>query len=282
MTLGQTTEVIYWPSSSHDVADPRPQSGQGVTSLEIELDPLNKIHEQEKEDPLVFPNSPNSVEPSPDFATVTIANRVFPLAKVDLSFAPFRPDPQPTAIALKTPETGQGLTITPSDESKSGKLEKIQPRTLKRPKPSPEQLEASRKVWGEYSAQFERRYGITPDKPAAREWSLVKKLIEAVGVEWACHLVAYYLHTDHAFYVRACHPFGLIVQDKHKLSTELKSGKRVFYTDSLEAEKKQRSEQHVQTDWDEIEDPFETEEETRARHARLEAKKIARRINLLR
>jgi hypothetical protein len=174
------------------------------------------------------------------------------------------------------------LTITPSNESESGKLEKIQPRTLKRPKPTPEQLEASRKVWGEYSAQFERRYKIPPDKPAAREWSLVKKLIEAVGAEWACHLVAYYLHTDHAFYVRACHPFSLIVQDKHKLSTELKSGKRVFYTDALEAEKKQRSDQHVQTDWDEIEDPFETEEETRARHARLEAKKNARRTNLLR
>lgn len=278
--------------------EPHPRSNWTTTQVKLtsasvslkEIDSGNRINEQDKgnrgSSEHRISNDEKTQKPSPDSASVNLANRE-PESTPELDdwgypIEPTSPEPQPTAIALKTPETAQGLTIAPSNESESGKLEKIQPRALKKAKPTEEQLAASRAVWNEYAAQFLRRYGTPPDNPASKERSQVKQLIAAVGVEWALHLVAYYLHTDHAFYVRACHPFGMIVSDRHKLSTELKSGKRVFYTDSIEAEKKQRSQQHVQTDWDEIEDPFETEEETRARHARLEAKKNARRSNLLR
>lgn len=274
--------------------EPTPRSDWTVTQVKLtsesvslkEIDSGNRINEQDKGNRGYSEHRISNGEKTHDpFAQsqATEQPKIEPeLDDWGYPIEPTSPEPQPTAIALKTPVTGQGLTITPPNESESGKLEKIQPRALKRPKPTEEQLAASRAVWNEYSAQFERRYGTPPDRPSAKENSQVKQLISAVGVEWALHLVAYYLHTDHAFYVRACHPFGMIVSDRHKLSTELKSGKRVFYTDSIEAEKKQRSQQHVQTDWDEIEDPFETEEETRARHARLEAKKNVRRTNLLR
>lgn len=98
---------------------------------------------------------------------------------------------------------------------------------------NPERAKKTKKItspinsetWEQYKNAYRIRYGVEPIRNAKQN-SLIKKFVELVGQE-APNIIAFFLTSKNALYVRAGHDLTLAVRDAVKLTTEWKTGNQI-------------------------------------------------------
>lgn len=81
-------------------------------------------------------------------------------------------------------------------------------------------------VWESYSKAFEERYRLEPRRNSQTN-SLCKRLVELLGEDEASAVAAFYVTSDHDYYVNKGHDLKALIADASKLRTEWKTGKTI-------------------------------------------------------
>lgn len=130
--------------------------------------------------------------------------------------APPRPvpsDPVPSLPVPSDPIPSGGLRSAESDR---------EPDDGKHPAPTSE-------TWDAYAVAYEARYHEPPVRNAKTN-GILAQLLKRLRADEAPAVAAFYVRHPGAYYARAGHPVGLLLQDCEKLRTEWKTGSVVTET----------------------------------------------------
>lgn len=147
-------------------------------------------------------------------------------------------------------ETESGTEQEPSPEVRSQKLETIgqKPETRSHNNLKEKSKESARKraanglgsqVWEAYAQAYASRYGTEPVRNAKVN-SQITALIARIGIEAAPDVVAWYVGSNNAYYVKRGHAIGILLADAEKVATECKTKKHGTEAAAREADGKQK------------------------------------------
>ena len=111
----------------------------------------------------------------------------------------------------------------------------------------------SRKTWESYSKAYFKRYGVEPVRNAQVN-SILSRLVDAVGSEFAPRVAEYYLTSCNAWYLKKGHNVKFLLDDAQKLFTEMQTGQRMSNARANEADRLQSSGENWQSVIDEYGD----------------------------
>jgi hypothetical protein len=95
---------------------------------------------------------------------------------------------------------------------------------------------ACRVAWDAYKTAFTDRYGAAPIRDAKAN-AAIKAFVQSVGYEVAPAVARFYLTHGDAFYVRQCHPPGMLQKDAAKLHTEWVTGNQMTATRAMQSDR---------------------------------------------
>lgn len=98
--------------------------------------------------------------------------------------------------------------------------------------------ELNRLIWKSYSETYFRRYKVEPVRNAQVN-AKISALRARLGAE-AVEVVAFYVHSNNAFYARSLHAIGLCLKDAESLRTQWVKGRAVTEADVRNLEKANR------------------------------------------
>lgn len=81
-------------------------------------------------------------------------------------------------------------------------------------------------VWETYSSGYRARYGAAPTRDASAN-SICASLARSLPESDAVSITRHYLSSEDRLYVQRGHPLDLLMRDRQKLLTEVKTGRRV-------------------------------------------------------
>lgn len=97
---------------------------------------------------------------------------------------------------------------------------------------------ATRNTWGAYSQAYLNRYGVLPTRNAKVNGQ-VAQFCQRIAAEDAPHVAAFYVGHNSAYYVRAGHTLGALLQDAEKLRTEWATNNRITETAARQIDSRQ-------------------------------------------
>jgi hypothetical protein len=122
----------------------------------------------------------------------------------------------PDVDQLEIPDAGHSETqlVVAKKRKTKEKVISVEDARLRMPTPF---------VWNAYKDAFVARYGREPIRDAKVN-SIIRRLVERIGLDLSERLVPYFIRRDDAFYVNAGHEIGLCLLHCQKLVIDMESG----------------------------------------------------------
>jgi hypothetical protein len=162
-----------------------------------------------------------------------------PPSEIDPPSSPVTPEAgKSTAMAGIDPGHGRS---DPDPVSGSCSLDPDPDPVAKEPAPPEASQPETAATWRSYSDAYRRRYGAAPLRNAKVNGQLAQ-FLKRVPRAQAPDVAAFYVEHNGAFYVRAGHPVGLLLQDAEKLHTECVTNRQIT---GVEAQQRERTQARV-------------------------------------
>lgn len=135
------------------------------------------------------------------------------------------------------PDSGSP-SVAPAPPKEPEPLEQFgPPATAGKPPAKPKEPAKSAAAWQAYSAAYEARYGVGPVRNAAVNGQMAQ-LVGKLGAE-AGPVAAFYVRSNHRWYVTTGHSVAALLKDAEKLRTEWATGRQGTAAQAALADKTQ-------------------------------------------
>lgn len=154
--------------------------------------------------------------------------------KAEAKHPPSGANPPSLTLSLTPPLTHSSDSV--SDSLAASEILAAAPKKVRR-KESEAVIELRRRTWEEYSSAYHARWTQYP-VVNAKTRSQIKSLVERVGGE-APDLARFYVRHNDSFFVKDCHPVGLLLLKCEGLLTQMRRDQPITSADVRQLEKTQ-------------------------------------------